>query len=185
MTCAKRPHTSPARSSRKAAPIKLPLSRKEHEAALDAAAEAGPQPGIPADQLLPPLRHTAEWLAAQAFFCQPEPGSRWADIPVDRIDPRAPWRAEQMGAIGLVQSVHEVGYVVIRGIGPFRGWKATLLYIEGETTVTEHDLVHSKSRRVVRFDDRWAACRAMQPIIDAGGVPPRSRAWEGLDDSHL
>jgi hypothetical protein len=132
MTGDKRSHPSPARSSRKAAPIKLPLSRKAHEAALDAAAETGPQPGIPADQLLPPLAHTAEWLAAQAFFCQPEPDSRWADIPVERIDPRAPWRAEQMGAIGRVQYIQGIGYVVIRGIGrPFGWWKATLLYIEG------------------------------------------------------
>jgi hypothetical protein len=170
-------------SSRRSPAAPSSLDRASLAAAHDRAAKIGPQPGILAAALLPPLPFTPDMLAAQAALdCSSLPSNaRWVDMPVLQVDPRAPWRLEQSGGIGSVQRISS-GCVVIRGVGEAGGgWKATLVLntASGEEAVCR-DLVYSKSGRLVRFDSRTDAESALQPMINADGVPLRRRAWEGL-----
>ena len=148
-------------------------TRAEHEAAFEVAAQIGPQPGIPAVDVLPPLPHLPEALAAMAALRAPE--DAWVALPIEQVDPRVPWRAGETR--GWFRWVRGVGPILIRGAGPTLGWEATMLTeVQGRTV--EHRLVHRGPRqRPVRFDDVWAAQRELEPVVMASGAPGVRWEW--------
>jgi hypothetical protein len=155
--------------------------RAEHELAFAWAAQFGPQPGMLAVDILPPLPHPLDILFAYATVM---PTDQWCDIPLGIPDPRAPWRADAV--IGRVRALGG-GYLLIqpyRGLGVAgHGWKATLLTVDTSDVdvavqVGELTLVHAGSRRPVRFGDRLEAERALEPLIHTAGSPPRRWAWD-------
>jgi hypothetical protein len=151
--------------------------RAEHEAAFAWAEQFGPQLGMPAADILPALPYTRDQLVAVAALLSgvKSPYGRFAEIPTARIDPRAPWRTQE---VGLAQHVKDHDYLVVRGMGPFLGWFASLLRAPHQSAVTEHLLVAARSGRLIRFDDRNDAARQLQPVVNAGGNLPRKWRWD-------
>lgn len=179
----------PLHPNRRPTPRTLPPFRAadKREAAY-AAAAIRPDTDIMAADILPPLYDPREVLALTGIMC-PHHDGEWQDLPLARLDPRTPWGWQrQSGTRGRVQRAARGVYVLIEpygGLGAegaMKGFKATLLVSrEGETT-TEHTLVHAETRRPVRFGCLvgldGAAEPMMQPIVDAGGAPPRGWDWE-------
>jgi hypothetical protein len=156
--------------------------RAEHEAAFAWAAQFGPQRGMPAADILPPLPHPLDALFAHAAIM---PSDQWHEIPLGKVDPRTPWRTDSVN--GLVRSVGHRIYLLVQpycgglGVaGACEGWKATLLVAAADTEVhvNEHTLVHVRSRRPVQFGDRREAERELEPLIHADGGPPGHWTWD-------
>ncbi len=166
--------------------------REALEAAHAEAAKVGPQDRILAADILPPLPHTPDMLFAQAVLMPAGVGggsgrSKWADMPLAQVDPRAPWKLD--GVLGLVQRVGYGSFVIIEpywGSGDRRsggGWKA-ILVVAHDGGVSTHTLVHATSQRPVRFDDRYSAEAGLQPTVNAEGVPPAKWTWAPPADAH-
>lgn len=146
-------------------------ARADRERAMAEAGRIGPTPGILVDELLPPLPHTVDMLAAMATTC---PGDQWVEVQLEMIDPRAPWRQVATGSVWVLPGV---GSFWVCGAGPAKGWEAFLLTCEAHGP-TEHRLIRSGSRRPVRMDSRYDAMQALEPVIYADGVVPRGWVWD-------
>jgi hypothetical protein len=146
-------------------------SRAAHEAAMAEAARIGPLPGIFADELLPPLPATIDMLAGAAGLL---PQHQWAEMPVEQIDPRAPWRHV---ATARVWGLAEHGCIMIRGAGQGNGWKVVLL-TQNAGRITDHLLVRAKTGSPVGFGGCSEAAEALGPVVHANGVLLPEWAWD-------
>ena len=145
-------------------------TREALEAAHEEAARVGPRPGILAASLLPPLVYSNDVVAA--FACLPTQYycDDWAEVPLEQIDRRAPWRRIDTSIVNFIRGL---GFLWVRPYPPgssaarppFKGWKAVMLGNQTYGVVTEHILVSGKSRRPVRFDDLNHAIRNSKPSL--------------------
>jgi len=135
--------------------------------------------GIRVDVLFPPLRFPAEVLAVAVAMLPParyEIRGKWAEMPVEQIDPQAPRRNLKTA---LVQPAGRDAFIFIYPLGaPSYGQKAMMVRIPYLGPSTEHTLVNSETGRLIRWNGRNDAMRVCEPIVDSRYFPPRGWSWD-------